>query len=81
LEKTSRQKARYCELRFLGGFAAAAAARGRLRGCFADEFGGPHRSDEFLYAVIVKINRRAIGIRLRNRAHAVLLVTYRLPLR
>jgi hypothetical protein len=51
-----------CALRFLGGFAAAAAARGRLSGSFADELGGPHGSDKALYAVIVKIDRGAIGV-------------------
>ena len=50
------------ELGFLGGFAAAAAAGGGLSGSFADEFGGPDGSDEFFYAVIVKIDRGAIGV-------------------
>jgi hypothetical protein len=52
----------YSESRFLGGFAAAAAASGRLSGSFADEFSGPDGGDEFLYAVIVEIDRRAIGV-------------------
>jgi hypothetical protein len=50
------------ELSFLRGFAAAAAAGGGLSGSFADEFGGPDGSDEFFYAVIVKINRGSISI-------------------
>jgi hypothetical protein len=66
---------------FLCGFAAAAAARGGLGGGFSYEFGGPDRGDEFLYTVIVKIDGGALEIRLCDCAHAVLLVTNRLPFR
>jgi hypothetical protein len=65
---------------FLDGLAAAAAARGALRGRLANEFGNPNGRDEFLGAVIVEINRGAIGIGLGHNAETVLVVADRLPL-
>ena len=64
---------------FFDGFAAAAAARGALRGWLADQLSDPDRGDELLHAVIIEVNRGAFRVRLRYDSDAVLLVADRLP--
>jgi hypothetical protein len=63
------------ELRgFLYRLAAAAAAGGLFRGGLSDQFSNPHRCDELLHSVIVKINRGSFRIRFGYDANSILLV-------
>jgi len=67
------------DLCFFNGLAAAATSRRTLGGWLADQLGAPDRGDELLHAVIIEINRGSFRVRLRNDAHAVLVVPDRLP--